>query len=165
MAWFFCTYKSNNCLIFLVNMSICSHTSMEFYSCSPLFNYCYYTLYGQYYQYLIFWSIKLPMDYVAKYQLRIMIIQPFFLNPVLYGLLPVVVLASFGYGTYTNIHQLTSSQRRNRGKIEEQLAKSIILQCASFILSQVSFYFIEKKNFLYLLIGTLHIMESLFNTY
>jgi hypothetical protein len=56
----------------------------------------------------------------------------FFLNPVLYGLLPVTVLASFGYATYRNI------QKRNRGKIEEQITRAIILQCTSFILSQVS---------------------------
>jgi hypothetical protein len=74
----------------------------------------------------------------------------FFLNPILYGVLPVLVLASFGYGTYTNIHQLTSRQRGNQGKIEEQLAKSIILQCASFILSQVSFYFIKQKRTFYI---------------
>jgi hypothetical protein len=62
----------------------------------------------------------------------------FFLNPVLYGLLPVTVLASFGYATYRNIHQVANRQKRNRGKIEEQITRAIILQCTSFILSQVS---------------------------
>lgn len=64
----------------------------------------------------------------------------FFLNPVLYGLLPVIVLASFGYATYINIHQIASRQQRNNGKIEEQISKAIILQCGSFIFSQVSLY-------------------------
>ncbi len=66
----------------------------------------------------------------------------FFLNPILYGLLPVTVLASFGYATYVNIHQVTNRQQRNRGKLEVQLAKAIILHCASFTLSQVSSSFI-----------------------
>ncbi len=61
----------------------------------------------------------------------------FFLNPILYGLLPVVVLASFGYATYVNIHNLTNRQQRNRGKVEEQLTRVVILHCTSFILSQV----------------------------
>ena len=61
----------------------------------------------------------------------------FFLNPILYGLLPVSVLASFGYATYRNIHQMTDQQTKNRTKVEEQLTKAIILQCASFIISQV----------------------------
>ncbi len=63
----------------------------------------------------------------------------FFLNPILYGLLPVTVLASFGYATYVNINQL-ANRPRNRGKLEVQLSKAIILHCASFILSQVSSY-------------------------
>jgi hypothetical protein len=63
----------------------------------------------------------------------------FFLNPILYGLLPVTVLASFGYASYLNIHQLTNRQQRNGGKVEEQLTKSIILQCASFIFSEVPY--------------------------
>jgi hypothetical protein len=63
----------------------------------------------------------------------------FFLNPILYGLLPVTVLASFGYATYLNIHQLTNRQQQNRGKVEQQLTKAIILQCASFIFSQVPY--------------------------
>lgn len=77
----------------------------------------------------------------------------FFLNPILYGLLPVTVLASFGYATFVNIKHITRTQQRNREKIEEQLTKSLILQCASFIFSQVSISifcsdeFIENKNF------------------
>jgi len=62
----------------------------------------------------------------------------FFLNPILYGILPIVVLASFGYATYVNIDKITNRQQRNRGKLEDQLTKAIILQCASFTLSQVS---------------------------
>jgi hypothetical protein len=62
----------------------------------------------------------------------------FFLNPILYGLLPVSVLVLFGYSTYVNIHQLTCRQQRNRETIEGQLTKAIILQCASFTFSQIS---------------------------
>ena len=61
----------------------------------------------------------------------------YFLNPVLFGLLPIVVLTSFGYATYVNIHQIRNRQRNNRGKVEEQITKAIILQCGSFIISQV----------------------------
>ncbi len=60
----------------------------------------------------------------------------FCLNPILYGLLSVTA-ASFGYATYVNIHQLRNRKQRNREKLKEQLTKSIILQCASFTLSQV----------------------------
>ncbi|UJR28100.1 hypothetical protein I4U23_009355 [Adineta vaga] len=63
----------------------------------------------------------------------------FFLNPILYGLLPVLVLASFGYATYVNIHEITTQRRRNYGEIEKQLTRAIILHCASFIVSQISF--------------------------
>lgn len=62
----------------------------------------------------------------------------YFLNPILYGLLPVGVLASFGYATYVNIRQVTKRQRGNRGKVEEQITRSLILQCISFVVSQVS---------------------------
>jgi hypothetical protein len=50
----------------------------------------------------------------------------------------VSILGSFGYGTYVNIRQVTQRQRGNRGKVEEQITRSLILQCISFVLSQVS---------------------------
>jgi hypothetical protein len=50
----------------------------------------------------------------------------------------VSILGSFGYATYVNIRQVTKRQRGNRGKVEEQITRSLILQCISFVLSQVS---------------------------
>jgi hypothetical protein len=62
----------------------------------------------------------------------------FFLNPVLYGLLPVSVLASFGYATHVNIGQLRGGGQQRHSRIERQLTHAIILQCISFVVSQVS---------------------------
>jgi len=76
----------------------------------------------------------------------------FFLNLILYGLLPVAVLASFGYATYVNVHKITNRQQRSREQVEDQLTKVIILHCASFTLSQVSsIIFLNKKNLFSLL--------------
>ena len=91
----------------------------------------------------------------------------FFLNPILYGLLPISLLASFGYATYRNIYQVTHRLQRTRGKIEEQLTRSICLQCASFIISEVCY----SSPFLWCLpyaslpshLGPLHSVESVFD--
>ena len=91
----------------------------------------------------------------------------FFLNPILYGLLPISVSASFGYATYKNIHQVSHRQRRNRGRIEEQLTRSICLQCASFIISQVCHNLRLLQctlcSCLVAHLGPLHALESLFD--
>lgn len=52
-------------------------------------------------------------------------------------MLPVSVLAGFGYATYVNIRHVTDRQRVQRSKIDEQLTRAVILQCFTFILSQV----------------------------
>ena len=62
----------------------------------------------------------------------------FFLNPILYGFVPVSVLAIFGYATQMNVRHLANMGRREHGRVERQLTSAIILQCISFVISQVS---------------------------
>lgn len=73
----------------------------------------------------------------------------YFLNPVLFGLLPIAVMTSFGYATYVNIHKIRNRQQGNRIKVEDQITRAIILQCGSFIISQVysSMKIRDKANF------------------